>query len=61
LLFLIPLIYSIFGRARQASGAPTLSGNGPRTEPTIQESDHTEPYSYASKDPQNPRRYKPID
>jgi hypothetical protein len=61
LLFLIPLIYSIVGRARQASGAPTLPGNGQHIEPTSQESDHAEPYSYTSKDPQNPRRYKPID
>ena len=54
-LFLIPLIPVVIQKARQACKKNEYS---PLCHP---DADHTvEPYSYTPKDPNDPRRYKPI-
>lgn len=54
LLFLVPLVYSLISRMRRT----TIPSN-PRT-PTATDTSRLEPYASRQKDPNNPRKYKPI-
>ncbi|MBN1569182.1 MAG: hypothetical protein JXA73_15130 [Acidobacteria bacterium] len=54
ILFVIPLIIALVGKVRQIRK---------KNEPSVyvSEQDHAgEPFSYTPKDPNDPRRYKPI-
>jgi len=61
LLFLIPLIVTVSNRVRRGRA---FSDSLPDSSP-VPTKDRTssveEPYSWAPKDPNDPRRYKPID
>ncbi|MDM7996604.1 MAG: hypothetical protein QUT30_13095 [Acidobacteriota bacterium] len=53
-LFLIPLVLAVVAKVRQIRKKNEDS-------PHMPDADHTiEPYSYTPKDPNDPRRYKPI-
>jgi hypothetical protein len=54
LLLLIPLLHAILARARRGS---TTSGSTRPSEPDS----HPEPYSVKPRDPEDPRRYRPIE
>jgi hypothetical protein len=60
LLFLVPLIYSIAARGRKNSDTPAAAAGEPQPQPTAQEPGKVDPYSCTPRDPQDPRRYKPI-
>jgi len=60
LLFLIPVIFSLIYRMRKASSEPALRSNIPPAQLSIPKPNGSDPYSYTPKDPQDPRRYKPI-
>ena len=57
LLFLIPLLYSLYTRIRKPGGSSEVSLQDPRQDA---ETGREEPYSYTPRDPKDPRRYKPI-
>ena len=57
LALLVPLIYRLYTRLRDASSsAPAPGVNLPQAP----EMPRKEPYSYTPRDPKDPRRYKPI-
>jgi hypothetical protein len=57
LLFLLPVLYSLLSRVRGAS----IESDRPVTTEIDAEPRAAEPYSYTPKDPNDPRRYKPIE
>ena len=59
LLFIIPLIYSLANKFRAASSVPRLPGSSPGQTPKMG-SENRDPYSYTPRDPDDPRKYKPI-
>jgi hypothetical protein len=57
LLFLLPVLYSLLSRLRGAS----IESDRPVTREIDAEPPVAEPYSYTPRDPNDPRRYKPIE
>jgi hypothetical protein len=57
LLFLLPVLYSLLSRLRGAS----IESDRPVTREIDAEPPAAEPYSYTPRDPNDPRRYKPIE
>jgi hypothetical protein len=57
LLFLLPLLYSLLSRLRGAS----IESDRPVTREIDAETPAAEPYSCTPRDPNDPRRYKPIE
>jgi hypothetical protein len=57
LLFLLPVLYSLLSRLRGAS----IESERPVTKEIDAETPAAEPYSYTPRDPNDPRRYKPIE
>src|SRR5947207_2361932 len=55
LLFLIPLLYSLYTRIRKFPSEVPLQASTQDAE-----TGREEPYSYTPRDPKDPRRYKPI-
>ena len=60
LLFLIPVILTLVNRVRKASNEPTLQARDLPAQTSIPKQNGSDPYSYTPRDPQDPRRYKPI-
>jgi hypothetical protein len=60
LLFLIPVILSLINRMRKDSNGPTPQAKNLPDQPSIPKPDGSEPYSCTPRNPQDPRRYKPI-
>jgi hypothetical protein len=60
LLFLIPVILSLINRMRNASNDSGIHAKDLSAQPSIPKPNGFEPYSYTPRDPQDPRRYKPI-
>jgi hypothetical protein len=60
LLFLVPLILTLINRVRRSSNGSTLPAKNLPGQPSIPQPSGSDPYSYTPKDPQDPRRYKPI-
>jgi len=60
-LFLIPLVLSLVNKARQAAVKSwNPASNRTYVPPAPDKSQSVDPYTYAPKDPKDPRRYKPI-
>jgi hypothetical protein len=57
LLFLLPVLYSLLSRLRGAS----IESDRPVTREIDAAAPAAEPYSYTPRDPNDPRRYKPIE
>ncbi len=60
LLFLIPLLFALVNRIRQARAGVEAAPDVSSPRPEDEETPVIEPYSYTPKDPKDPRRYKPI-
>jgi hypothetical protein len=61
LLFLVPLMVSILNRVRRGSAPLDALPDNTSAPPERHASAVEQPYSYTPKDPNDPRRYRPID
>ncbi len=58
ILFIIPLLFALVSRIRQARAGAEAPLD--RSAPEQKDGPAVEPYSFTPKDPKDPRRYKPI-
>ena len=59
-LFMIPLLFALLNRIRQARTEAETATDRSSPRPERKDAPVVEPYSITPKDPKDPRRYKPI-